>query len=61
MRRAKPDEGDAYREHSYPDEFEGVILLTILRLGDDVYGVALSKELSILRGRALPSAREDPA
>ena len=28
-----------------------MILLTILRLGDDVYGVPLSKELSILRGR----------
>jgi PadR family transcriptional regulator PadR len=39
------------REHSYLGEFELMILLTILRLGDDVYGVPLSKELSILRGR----------
>ena len=39
------------REHSYLGEFELMILLTILRLGDDVYGVPLSKELSLLRGR----------
>jgi PadR family transcriptional regulator, regulatory protein PadR len=39
------------REHSYLGEFELMILLTIMRLGDDVYGVPLSKELSALRGR----------
>src|ERR1700722_10001449 len=39
------------REHSYLGEVELMILLTILRLGDDVYGVPLSKELSLLRGR----------
>jgi PadR family transcriptional regulator, regulatory protein PadR len=42
------------REHSYLREFELMILLTILRLGDDVYGVPLSKELSLLRGRDVP-------
>jgi PadR family transcriptional regulator, regulatory protein PadR len=39
------------RERGYLGEFELMILLAILRLGDDVYGVPLSKELSILRGR----------
>jgi DNA-binding PadR family transcriptional regulator len=39
------------REHSYLGEFELILLLTILRLGDDAYGVPLSRELSQLRGR----------
>jgi PadR family transcriptional regulator PadR len=39
------------REHSYLGEFELMILLTIIRLGDDVYGVPLSKELAVMRGR----------
>jgi DNA-binding PadR family transcriptional regulator len=39
------------REHSYLGEFELILLLTILRLGDDAYGVPLSRELSLLRGR----------
>jgi PadR family transcriptional regulator, regulatory protein PadR len=39
------------REHSYLGEFELMILLTIIRLGDDVYGVPLSKELGVMRGR----------
>ena len=38
-------------EHSYLGEFELMILLTILRLGDEAYGVPLSKELSLSRGR----------
>lgn len=38
-------------EHNYLSEFELMLLLTILRLGNDVYGVPLSRELSILRGR----------
>lgn len=41
------------REHSYLGEFELMILLTILRLGDAVYGVPLSRELSSLRGSAV--------
>jgi len=39
------------RKHSYLGEFELMILLTIIRLGDDVYGVPLSRELAVLRGR----------
>jgi PadR family transcriptional regulator PadR len=39
------------REHSYLGEFELILLLTILRLGDDAYGVPLSRELSQLRDR----------
>lgn len=38
------------REHSYLGEFELMLLLTIIRLGDQVYGVPLARELSILRG-----------
>ena len=38
-------------EHSYLGEFELMILLTILRLGDEAYGVPLSRELSLSRGR----------
>ena len=38
------------REHAYLGEFELILLLTILRLGDDAYGVPLSRELSQLRG-----------
>ncbi|HEX4577756.1 MAG TPA: PadR family transcriptional regulator [Edaphobacter sp.] len=38
------------REHTYLGEFELILLLTILRLGDDAYGVPLSRELSHLRG-----------
>ena len=40
------------REHSYLGEFELILLLTILRLGDDdAYGVPLTRELSVLRGK----------
>jgi DNA-binding PadR family transcriptional regulator len=39
------------REHSYLSEFELILLLTILRLADDAYGVPLSRELSQLRGK----------
>jgi len=38
-------------EHSYLGEFELMILLTIIRLGDEAYGVPLSRELELLRGR----------
>jgi len=38
-------------EHSFLGEFELMVLLTILRLGDEVYGVPLARELSQLRGR----------
>jgi len=37
--------------HSYLGEFELMVLLTIIRLGDDAYGVPLSRELAIMRGR----------
>ncbi|HTF72131.1 MAG TPA: PadR family transcriptional regulator [Edaphobacter sp.] len=39
------------REHSYLGEFELILLLTILHLGDDAYGVPLTRELSVLRGK----------
>jgi PadR family transcriptional regulator, regulatory protein PadR len=39
------------REHSYLGEFELILLLTILRLGEDAYGVPLTRELSLLRGK----------
>lgn len=42
------------REHTYLGEFELMILLTIIRLGDEVYGVPLSRELSRLRGTDVP-------
>jgi PadR family transcriptional regulator PadR len=36
---------------SYLGEFELMVLLTIIHLGDDAYGVPLSRELAIRRGR----------
>ena len=41
------------RAHSYLGEFELILLLTIVRLGGDAYGVPLSRELSQLRGSVL--------
>ena len=38
-------------EHTFLGEFELMVLLTILRLGEEVYGVPLARELSHLRGR----------
>jgi PadR family transcriptional regulator, regulatory protein PadR len=38
------------REHSYLGEFELILLLTVLRLGDEAYGVPLAQEFSVLRG-----------
>ncbi len=39
------------REQAYLGEFELMLLLTILRLGEDAYGVPLSRELAAMRGR----------
>ena len=39
------------RDHAYLSEFEMMVLLTVLRLGDESYGVPIARELSILRGR----------
>ena len=39
------------KKHEYLGEFELMVLLTIIRLGDDAYGVPLSRELAIIRGR----------
>jgi PadR family transcriptional regulator PadR len=39
------------REHNYLGEFELMLLLTLIHLGDDAYGVPLSKELALRRGR----------
>ena len=39
------------REHNYLGEFELILLLTLIRLGDEAYGVPLSRELALRRGR----------
>ena len=39
------------REHNYLGEFEMMLLLALIRLGDDAYGVTLSRELALWRGR----------
>jgi DNA-binding PadR family transcriptional regulator len=39
------------RENNYLGEFELMLLLTLIHLGDDAYGVPLSKELALQRGR----------
>lgn len=39
------------REHTYLGEFELMVLLTIVRLGEGAYGVPLARELTGLRGR----------
>jgi PadR family transcriptional regulator, regulatory protein PadR len=39
------------REHNFLSEFELMLLLTLIHLGDDAYGVPLSKELALRRGR----------
>jgi DNA-binding PadR family transcriptional regulator len=46
---------DEMRDHAYLGEFELMLLLAIVRLGDDAYGVPLSRELSALRGREVPA------
>jgi PadR family transcriptional regulator, regulatory protein PadR len=38
------------RAHAYLGEFELMILLTLIRLGDEAYGVPLARELSAIRG-----------
>jgi PadR family transcriptional regulator PadR len=35
-------------------EFEQLILLAILRLGDDAYGVTIRREISARAGRSVP-------
>jgi PadR family transcriptional regulator, regulatory protein PadR len=40
-------------EHSYLGEFELMVLLTILHLGEEAYGVPLSRELAHRRGREI--------
>ena len=35
----------------YPGEFEQVVLLTVARLGDDAYGVAIRQEIEDRTGR----------
>lgn len=39
------------RENTYLSEFEMMVMLTILRLEEEPYGIPIAKELSILRGR----------
>jgi PadR family transcriptional regulator, regulatory protein PadR len=38
-------------EHNYLSEFELMILLIVINLGDDAYGVPLTRQLAIERGR----------
>ena len=38
-------------KRDYPGEFELMILLAIIRLGDDAYGVPISHELLLTTGR----------
>jgi PadR family transcriptional regulator PadR len=38
-------------ERSYLGEFELMILLTVIHLGDEAYGVLISRELEVHRGR----------
>ena len=38
-------------ERSYLGEFELMILLTVIHLGDEAYGVPISRELEAHRGR----------
>ena len=40
-------------EHSYLGEFELMVLLTIIRSVDEAYGVPLSRELGLRRGREI--------
>jgi PadR family transcriptional regulator, regulatory protein PadR len=42
------------RARSYLGEFELMILLTIVRLRDEAYGVPLARELSTIRGGDVP-------
>ena len=44
------------REHNFLGEFEMMILLTILHLGEDAYGVPLSRELARMRNREVSVA-----
>lgn len=39
------------RDHNFLGEFELMLLLTLIRLGDEAYGVPLSRELALMRGR----------
>ena len=41
------------REPEYLGEFELMVLLTIIHLGDDAYGVPLARELTKRRGRSV--------
>jgi DNA-binding PadR family transcriptional regulator len=38
-------------DRSYLGEFELMILLTVIRLGQEAYGVPISRELEVYRGR----------
>jgi PadR family transcriptional regulator, regulatory protein PadR len=40
-------------EHNYLGEFELMVLLTIIHLGDEAYGVPLSREIALRRGREI--------
>ena len=39
------------KNRGYLGEFELMLLLTLIRLGDEAYGVPLSRELALMRGR----------
>lgn len=39
----------------YPGEFEVMVLVTILRLGDEAYGWSVARELAAVAGRSVSS------
>ncbi|MGC2618292.1 MAG: helix-turn-helix transcriptional regulator [Acidobacteriaceae bacterium] len=41
------------RVREYLGEFELMVLLAVIRLGDEAYGVPLTRELGAVRGRAV--------
>ncbi len=41
------------RDHGFLGEFDLMLLLTLLRLADEAYGVAIAKELALRRGREI--------
>jgi PadR family transcriptional regulator, regulatory protein PadR len=41
------------RQRGYLGEFELMVILTVVQLGEDAYGVTISRELEELRGRGV--------
>jgi DNA-binding PadR family transcriptional regulator len=41
------------RQRNYFGEFELMVILTVIQLGEDAYGVTISRELEMQRGRGV--------